>query len=138
MIQNERQYKISRSKLKDLELARTSLDNPDPSLHPRQLLGRKKSLNLTISSLRQEIEEYENLKKCRGQKFTYDSLRELPTVLIKARIAAGMTQRELAEKIDIQEQQIQRYEADLYSKISFDRLRQIAEILGVEDVHPDL
>jgi hypothetical protein len=67
--------KISRSKRKDLELALASLDNPDPSLHPRQLLGRKNSLNLTISSLRQEIEEYENLKQYRGQKFTYDSWR---------------------------------------------------------------
>jgi Helix-turn-helix len=47
------------------------------------------------------------------------SLNDLPTTLIKARISAGMTQKELAEKIGIREQQIQRYEANHYNSASF-------------------
>jgi HTH-type transcriptional regulator / antitoxin HipB len=60
------------------------------------------------------------------------SLNDLPTTLIKARIAAGMTQKDLANKIGVQEQQIQRYEASLYSSASFDRLRSIASALNID------
>jgi HTH-type transcriptional regulator / antitoxin HipB len=35
-----------------------------------------------------------------------------------------MTQKDLAEKIGVQEQQIQRYEANHYGSDSFDRLRR--------------
>ncbi len=43
-----------------------------------------------------------------------------------------MTQKQLAEQIGIQEQQVQRYEAADYDTISFDRLIAIAQILGID------
>ena len=43
-----------------------------------------------------------------------------------------MTQKELADEIGVQEQQIQRYEANHYSSASFDRLRSIASALKIE------
>jgi HTH-type transcriptional regulator / antitoxin HipB len=42
-----------------------------------------------------------------------------------------MTQKELAEKIDTQEQQIQRYEANHYHAISFNRLMKVVQALGI-------
>jgi HTH-type transcriptional regulator / antitoxin HipB len=42
------------------------------------------------------------------------AIEDLPTTLIKARIASGLTQKDLAERIGVQEQQIQRYEANHY------------------------
>jgi HTH-type transcriptional regulator / antitoxin HipB len=44
----------------------------------------------------------------------------------------SMTQKELADKIGVREQQIQRYEASLYSFASFDRLKAIAHALNIE------
>jgi HTH-type transcriptional regulator / antitoxin HipB len=52
--------------------------------------------------------------------FVLGSLNDLPTTLIKARIAAGLTQKDLADKIGVREQQIQRYEANHYNSASFD------------------
>jgi HTH-type transcriptional regulator / antitoxin HipB len=43
-----------------------------------------------------------------------------------------MTQKELAEIIGVQEQQIQRYEAAHYSSTSFDRLQVIASALQID------
>ena len=60
------------------------------------------------------------------------SLRELPIVLIEGRIAAGLTQRELAERLGLPEQQIQRYEATLYGGVSLERLQEVADVLGIE------
>jgi NOL1/NOP2/fmu family ribosome biogenesis protein len=57
MIQNERQYQITHSKLRDLQLDRATLDLPS-DLHPRQVLARKNSLGILIGELDREIVEY--------------------------------------------------------------------------------
>jgi HTH-type transcriptional regulator / antitoxin HipB len=100
--------------------------------HPRQIIGWINSLNLIISELKQEISEYEQLKSGNILTFSLGLIEDLPTTLIKARIAAGLTQKDLAEKIGVQEQQIQRYESNHYGSASFDRLRTIASALKVE------
>jgi HTH-type transcriptional regulator / antitoxin HipB len=132
MIQNERQYRITQTKLREFEQQLADLDPQDPNLHPRQVIGWKNSYQLTIRQLQQELADYEQLKSGRILTFVLGSLNDLPTTLIKARIAAGMTQKELADKIGVREQQIQRYEASHYHSASFDRLRSIAVALNIE------
>ena len=132
MIQNERQYRITQTKLREFEQQLADLDPEDPNLHPRQITGWTNSYNLTIRQLKQELIEYEKLKSGNILTFVLGSLNDLPTTLIKARIASGMTQKDLAEKIGVREQQIQRYEASLYSCASFDRLRSISLALNIE------
>jgi ribosome-binding protein aMBF1 (putative translation factor) len=61
-----------------------------------------------------------------------DSLEGLPKVLIQARIAAGLTQEDLAARLGVKPQQIQRYEASDYQTASFARLREIARLLGLD------
>jgi hypothetical protein len=61
MIQNELQYKATRSKLRDLQLDRSALDLPT-DLYPRQVLARKNSLDILIGELEREIVEYDQLK----------------------------------------------------------------------------
>jgi hypothetical protein len=39
MIQNERQYRITQTKLREFEQDLASLNPPDPNLHPRQVVG---------------------------------------------------------------------------------------------------
>lgn len=131
MIQNERQYKVTQTKLKELEQASANIEIEDSSLHPRQILSQQNSYNKIIGTLKQDLAEYEELKSGRIAVFQIESFNDLPTTLIKARIALGMTQKELAEKIDTQEQQIQRYEANHYHAISFNRLMKVVQALGI-------
>jgi HTH-type transcriptional regulator / antitoxin HipB len=131
MIQNERQHKITQTKLRELEKDLAQLDLPDPSLHPRKILARRNSLNILIAELQQEIAEYEQLRSGQVTQFALNSIQELPTVMIKARIATGLTQKDLAEKIGVQEQQIQRYEANNYHAIAFDRLQEVLQALKI-------
>jgi HTH-type transcriptional regulator / antitoxin HipB len=131
MIQNERQYKITQTKLRDLEQDLLAVEAPESELHPRKILARKNSLNILITELQQEITEYDRLKSGKVTKFPIDSLKDLPVVMIKARIAVGMTQKQLAEKIGVQEQQIQRYEANNYHAVGFDRLQEVMSALDV-------
>jgi hypothetical protein len=62
MIQNERQYRITQTKLLQFERELADLDPQDPNLHPRQVVGWTNSYNLTIRQLQQELSEYEQLK----------------------------------------------------------------------------
>ena len=61
MIQNERQYKVTQTKLKELERESASVELEDTNLHPRQILSQKNSYNKIIGTLKQEIAEYEVL-----------------------------------------------------------------------------
>jgi HTH-type transcriptional regulator/antitoxin HigA len=131
MIQNEHQYKITQNKLKDLDRALIELCQIEDTLHPRQVSSRRKGLDLTIDNLRQETIDYDNLRT-RQAPIKIKSIQELPLALIKARIAMGMTQKELAEKLGVKEQQVQRDEANQYSSAGFNRITKIAEVLGIK------
>jgi HTH-type transcriptional regulator / antitoxin HipB len=131
MIQNERQYKITQSRVREFEQALSRLETLNPTQHPRKILSEKNALLNTIQALQQEIADYDKLKQGQISSFRLQNLNEIPTTLIKARIALGITQRELGERIGVQEQQIQRYEANQYQSISFDRLGQVFTALGI-------
>jgi ribosome-binding protein aMBF1 (putative translation factor) len=49
--------------------------------------------------------------------------------LIKARIAAGMSQASLAKSLRLKPQQIQRYEASKYASASLSRVLEVARVL---------
>jgi HTH-type transcriptional regulator / antitoxin HipB len=134
MIQNERQYKVTKAKLKDLEQNLSTLSENQElatNSHPRLMKMQSAALEEQIQVMCAEITEYDNLKDGKV-KITIDRLSELPIALIKARISAGMTQGELADTLGIKEQQIQRYEANHYQAVGFDRLLEIAKILSIE------
>ena len=67
--------------------------------------------------------------------FTVEELRvvaDLPELLIKARIARGLTQKELADRVGLKEQQIQRYGATDYDAAKWSRIREVADVLSME------
>ena len=79
-----------------------------------------------------KLDEYESLK---AGKFHFDSLimvTELPRALIKARIAQGLSQRELAERLGPKDQQIRRYEATDYFSDNLARIGEGASALSID------
>ena len=132
MITNERQYNITRQQLAKLQRAVAEFDLTSAS----ERIGSEtlaqaelKALESEVEVLRSQVEEYEQLRSGAVTRFTASGLEELPSVLIRARIAKGLSQRELAKLVGLKEQQIQRYEADEYASASLCRLREIAEAL---------
>jgi HTH-type transcriptional regulator / antitoxin HipB len=135
VIQNQSQYRNTKVKLKEFEQALVELDKNPDKLSPRLLAAQKAGLQVWLDRLKSQIAEYETLQQGLSS-LEVVSLQELPIALIKARISLGMSQKDLAEKIGTQEQQIQRYEANHYAAISFDRMMKIAEALGIALKHP--
>jgi HTH-type transcriptional regulator / antitoxin HipB len=135
MIQNEHQYKVTQTKLRELEQSLVNLDVNRGNLTERLLQAEQNGIQVLIDLLRLELVEYDNLKQQRTP-IQIGSLDELAIGLIKARIAVGMTQKELATKIGVQEQQIQRYEENQYASASLARLTEIARALEIIFAHP--
>lgn len=129
MITNERQYKITRSETKRLETAAAELaQRPSDPITSLSL----DALRSQIEDLHAQLVEYERLRSGASSVFAVTSLAELPRDLIRARIAKGFTQRQLAEKLGLKEQQIQRYESSEYSGASVARMLEIAEALDLD------
>ena len=92
----------------------------------------RESLESELEILREQLAEYEALRSGRIAVLELDSLTALPDALIRARIAGGLTQKELATRLGLKEQQIQRYEATRYAGVSLERVQAVAEALGVK------
>jgi hypothetical protein len=133
LITNERQYRIAKSEAKKFEqaIARARAEKPSAEVHPRIHRAMIDSLESELAVLREQLDRYEALKAGRVKSRKVQSLRELPYLLIEGRIAAGLTQRELAGRLDLPEQQIQRYEATMYAGASLERLQEVADALGL-------
>ena len=79
--------------------------------------------------MKEEIEAYERLK--RGEFEELDNLRGLGHLLISSRIAQGLSQRELARRLDVHEAQVSRDERNEYFGITLERAVRILDALGV-------
>jgi ribosome-binding protein aMBF1 (putative translation factor) len=79
--------------------------------------------------LEEEVEVYERMK--RGDLGELQSLRAIGRWLIGARIARGLTQKELAERLDVSPSQVSRDERNDYHGITVDRAQRIMDALGV-------
>lgn len=134
MITNERQYRITRSQASKFELAIEEFDRESVSrkkVDPRILKAERDALESQLESMRKELREYERLKSDDASTISVDSLEQLAQGLIQARIAGGLSQRALAQRLGLKEQQIQRYEAEGYASASYRRLCQVARALDL-------
>jgi len=135
MLKNERQYKYARAHVARLRDLLADLESrPHQDRESAELLDLEvEAVRAQIAEIEPQIDEYETLRSGEWDAENTVTLASLPDVLVKARIASGMTQRELAERLDMKEQQIQRYEATGYMSASLKRLRVVADALGLED-----
>ncbi|GAI29951.1 unnamed protein product, partial [marine sediment metagenome] len=87
------------------------------------------ALRSEYENLSMQLHEYEALKSGTVEILKASNLEELPKILIRARIAKGLSQRQLAKDIGWKEQQIQRYEAEEYASANLSRLAKVANAL---------
>lgn len=128
VIKNERQYRTVVALAKKLESDIGRFDSAD--LDPIREAERE-ALMIHYEELRNDLREYEMLRSGEEGSFEVRSLEELPQVLVKARIASRLTQRDLARRLGLKEQQIQRYEATGYASASLSRVLEVANALGL-------
>jgi transcriptional regulator with XRE-family HTH domain len=119
MIKNDHQLKVAETKAQRLTDARDATTGSD-SLTYASLLDE----------ITAEIHEYLDVRAGTIATFEVSSLDDLADALVKARISAHLTQHEVAERLEIKEQMIQRYEAGGYENASLARIADVVDALG--------
>ena len=134
MIKNERQYQITLTQARKLKGAVDLLikHKPGKGVHPSLHKAQVDGLRSQLADLELEIKEYEALRAGRISRLKMQSLDDLPRALIQARVAAGLSQKDLAERLGVKEQQIQRYESTDYASASLARVREVARAVGLK------
>jgi DNA-binding XRE family transcriptional regulator len=138
MIKNERQYRITKAQAQKFEQAiaeLTAVAQDKKQENPILFETQVSAIESQLADLQEELNEYEALTNRSGDEpliFELDSLAALPLALIKARIATKLSQKDLAERLGLKEQQIQRYEATEYASANLARVIEISQILGIK------
>lgn len=131
MIYSDKQYSVSSAQLTKL---RDALAAAEERTTDQAWLNKAEidALKSQIADIEAELAEYDLLKSGETSFSKTYALEELPRVLVQARIASGMSQTDLAEKLGMKPQQVQRYEATDYMGASLGRLIEISKALGVK------
>ena len=99
MIKNELQYKLTKTSAENFERRLNWLrENPGAQAHLDPILAKAEEdgLQSMIDEMREELQEYERTKQGDVDMTALTSVHMVPSTLIRARIARGLSQRQLA------------------------------------------
>jgi ribosome-binding protein aMBF1 (putative translation factor) len=131
MIRNENEYQEASTRLADerhrLIDHRTRLKEAGLSDEEiKRVIDPMESFHLQLA---EEVESYERLK--RGEFEELENFRGFGHLLISLRIAKGISQRELAKRLNVHESQVSRDERNEYFGITLERAIKILDALDV-------
>ncbi len=92
---------------------------------------QRSAMQSKLADLQQELADYDALRSNGRGRFKATSLDEVPALLIKVRIAAGLSEQQLAATAGIDEQQLHHYEDTDYDAAPFAVLLDVVEALGL-------
>ena len=132
MIRNESEYceAVSRLESEESRIEAQRAELTKMGLSPDEIKRAIDPIQSFHLQLEEEVQNYERLK--RGEFDAISNLRGLGQLLTSLRIARGLSQRELAEKLGVHESQVSRDERNEYHGITLDRSTRILDALGVE------
>ena len=113
MITNERQYIVASAQAERFREALARLKDAPPSarVHARIRQAEIEGLQSQIDDLRRDLNAYKKLKTGNISVLRHTGLPGIAHALIRARIAEGLKQEDLAARLGVKAQQVQRYEA---------------------------
>ncbi|MCM2344874.1 MAG: helix-turn-helix domain-containing protein, partial [Alphaproteobacteria bacterium] len=134
MILNERDAKAAKNVIQQIDEALTSENEFNAIVEgfPLELVnGYRRSLTTQKVDLEKGVSIYEKAKSGDTDDLIRSAEDDIGVFLIAARIIKGLSQKDLARRVGLKEQQIQRYEADKYRSISLSNYKRMAHALGV-------
>ena len=131
VIRSDTELEEVRTKLKEQEARVISyqleLENND--LPVEDIERALEPVQAFAAQLKESIDEYERVR--RGVLPRVASLGDLGPALVAARVAAGVTQRELAVRLSVHESQISRDERNDYHGVTLERAAKVLFAIGV-------
>ncbi len=137
MIKNDEQYEYSQYWVKRFEesIAACERDEERKKNNSQGWELSRGTLQHHLDTLKQEIVEYETLTAHDYRSpivLKLDDIDYLPQILIKARIAASLSQKELGDLAGLTEEQIKEYEENDYQTASFIDFLAVLNVLELK------
>jgi ribosome-binding protein aMBF1 (putative translation factor) len=85
-----------------------------------------------IRQLKDELREYDHLKSGRLTLPNVERLDQIAPFVAKMRIAKGVSQTELANRLGVSKQVVSRYEETEYQTVAISRLQEILDAIGIK------
>jgi HTH-type transcriptional regulator/antitoxin HigA len=135
MITNERQYKITRKRIEALKVEIGELNEMhliEQGIDPVVIEAQKRSLQDQLAALERQVARYDELRRGTHRTLLSANIADIGEKLIEARISRNLSQKELASRLDMKEQQIQRYEQEKYLSANLVRIASVIEALKLD------
>jgi ribosome-binding protein aMBF1 (putative translation factor) len=131
MIRNETEYQEASARLADERKRLTDhrARLKEAGLTEEEIKRAVDPMESFHLQLKEEVESYERLK--RGEFEELENFRGFGTLLISLRIAKGISQRDLAKRLNVHESQVSRDERNEYFGITLERAMKILDALDV-------
>lgn len=84
-----------------------------------------------IRELEEQVKDYDRLKQEGPGAFRPQDVSEIGAYLIRARVASGMTQVDLAKQLDVSQPMVHKYEIAEYQGANIQTLAEVAKALNV-------
>ena len=137
MIKDELEYEVSKEWVEKFNKTLAAMERDEEAKRKDFLkwdAGRS-AIQCHLDQLHEEITEYEGLMawdKSKPIEIVVENFNKLSEALIKARMAAKMSEEELAEILDIDPERIKGYEKKKYQNASLTEILDISLALGLE------
>lgn len=130
MIANERQFEITKEWIARFEKDLAALERPSSKLDPESQQLLRDSAKSMLEDLRDQAADYEVLRDG-AQVLELHSLLAVPGLLVHARNRMGLTEAELAGRVEWTEEQVRCFEASAYAGASLEQVQAVLDALGI-------
>ncbi len=137
MIKTQQEYQFTRQLVKEFEQSIAALEQDENRrIHdPNGWELMKVSLLSQLEKLKSEVAEYYSLishDSFTPIVLTLSEIENLPQILVKARMAAKLSQKELADLAGLTEEKIKYYEDNDYEDASFLEVKFVMNALDIQ------
>ena len=134
MIRTESEYKRAVQQMAEREehLQKQTAELRAQGLKGKELKRALDPMRSFCENLREEIDEFERLKRGEIGNYELQNFNGVGSLLIRLRIASGLSQKGLADKLSVHESQVSRDERNEYHGITLERASRILEALGID------
>jgi len=118
--------------LVQIEGFRRALVQVAGQLSGKRAAAVRASYESMIRQLEEEVREYDQLKSGELVLPPIERLNQIAPFIAKIRIAKGVSQTELANRLGVSKQVISRYEESDYQTVDVARLQEILDAIGIK------
>lgn len=133
MITNDLEYSVTKEQANKFAatLSRLEASVDSANVDPLLVELQRAALQSQYEDLLSQLEEYEAIRSGK-RKVEIKSVDEFPHALIQARIALGISVNDLAQKVDIPKEQLERHERTDYASAPMSLMKKVAKNLQLD------